>query len=277
MAGDGVPELATKRCGELIACLRAKRRWSRPHLVRKLLEVIDADDPLWNTISDAWLARLEGGHIVKLSRQTIEMICLALNCTKFERLRVLSYADRNILADVRGLSDDSSDLILIVMDYIHNHPNTMYIVEKVLNNRSIPDITHDDLIRFISLIYKGVKSENTHLAQVLHITRQFLDRAFDSTYLMKGVFRGSIDTAFLLIEGDDITLSVRRQSEDAWNIIINSNPPLSGWIIARLGTKTFRSPLNEDGVAYIRNVPENILLESNGPDLSISLEIEQRG
>src|SRR5688572_12125838 len=105
MAGDGIPEPATKRCGELIACLRTRRGWSRPDLVRELLDVLDADDPLRNTISESWLARLEGGHMVKLPRQTIEVICQALNCTQIERLRVLLQADRNIMADKIGISD----------------------------------------------------------------------------------------------------------------------------------------------------------------------------
>jgi len=70
MAADGTPEPALRRCGAAIARLRTLRGWSRAKLIARLYDQIDPTNPLYDRISIAWLARLEGGRVVKLSRLT---------------------------------------------------------------------------------------------------------------------------------------------------------------------------------------------------------------
>lgn len=99
MPREGTPDRATRRCGELIAQLRAARGWSRADLVDRLSRTLDPDDPCAAAVGEPWLARLETGRMVKLARRTLEALCRALGCTARERARLLLYADRNALAD----------------------------------------------------------------------------------------------------------------------------------------------------------------------------------
>jgi transcriptional regulator with XRE-family HTH domain len=75
---DGTPELPIIRCGEEIARLRKKKRWSRARLVGRMYKVLDEADLPWASINESWLARLEEGRVVKLPRWMIEVICRAL-------------------------------------------------------------------------------------------------------------------------------------------------------------------------------------------------------
>jgi transcriptional regulator with XRE-family HTH domain len=98
MAADGTPDFATIKGGEEIARLRTQRGWSRAKLIARLLDQLDTDDPSYDSISEAYLARLENGRMVKIARSTIEALCRALLCSKQERARVIQLFDRNILA-----------------------------------------------------------------------------------------------------------------------------------------------------------------------------------
>ena len=85
MAADGTPEPAAQRCGTAVARLRTLRNLSRAQLVARLYDEIDPDDHTYERISVAWLARLENGRIVKVTRPTVEALCRALRCTPRER------------------------------------------------------------------------------------------------------------------------------------------------------------------------------------------------
>lgn len=95
---DKVAERSVQQCGELIARLRTARDWSRSKLIARLYREIDPDDPMCSVLSEAWLARLENGRMVKVPRSLLEALCRALRCSSYERVRVLMSADRNVLS-----------------------------------------------------------------------------------------------------------------------------------------------------------------------------------
>ena len=95
MAADGTPEPAIRRCGAAIARLRTIRGWSHAKLIARLYDQIDPTDPIYDRISVAWLARLEQGRVVKLSRMMLDALCRALECTPRERIELLLLVDRN--------------------------------------------------------------------------------------------------------------------------------------------------------------------------------------
>ncbi|HEY0771388.1 MAG TPA: helix-turn-helix transcriptional regulator [Sphingobacteriaceae bacterium] len=98
MAADGKPDLAAIRCGQEIERLRLSRNWTRAKLLVQVWDELEPDDPNYDTLTEAWLARLETGRMVKIPRQTIEALCRALWCTDRERTRLLLYADRNVVS-----------------------------------------------------------------------------------------------------------------------------------------------------------------------------------
>src|SRR5262245_43679044 len=62
MAADGIPEVSAKRCGEVISQIRTARSWSRAKVIARLCSEIDSDDPTYDVVGEAWLARLENGR-----------------------------------------------------------------------------------------------------------------------------------------------------------------------------------------------------------------------
>jgi DNA-binding Xre family transcriptional regulator len=93
---DGTPEPATIRLGQEIERLRKNRRMSRSQLVSKLYQrnELEVNDKIYDT---SWLARLETGRVVKVTRRDIELMCGALECKPGDRdyARLLLFADRS--------------------------------------------------------------------------------------------------------------------------------------------------------------------------------------
>jgi transcriptional regulator with XRE-family HTH domain len=119
MASDGTPERAAIRCGEAIARLRTKRRWTRTQLLTRLLREMTPTDPYYESASETWLARLENGRMVKVPRATVEALCRALRCSPRERAWVLLHADRNVLADTAGAPTPAAELLTFVVERLY--------------------------------------------------------------------------------------------------------------------------------------------------------------
>src|SRR3954467_6846562 len=119
MAADGTPEPAAQRCGTAVARLRTLRNLSRAQLVARLYDEIGPDDPTYERISVAWLARLENGRIVKVARPTVEALCRALRCTPRERAWLLLHADRNVLAGGDNRPTAAAELLTYALDQLH--------------------------------------------------------------------------------------------------------------------------------------------------------------
>jgi hypothetical protein len=142
MATNGTPELATQRCGAEIARLRTSRNWSRAKLIARLFDELEPDDPAFDHVSEAWLKRLENGHMVKVPRQTAEVICRALRCTPRERARLLLYADRNVLT-AGDVPDTVAEALTYVLDRLY--AETHEILADVIGQRRATDLDEGEL------------------------------------------------------------------------------------------------------------------------------------
>ena len=118
--GDGAPEESTKRLGDEIARLRNEKGLTRTQLVVRILYMLGAEHPFTEVISEGWLNRLESGRLVKISHETIEILCEALKCTDGEKIIVMMYSDRNPLSDSQGLTSPEAELLGRIM--VHLYP-----------------------------------------------------------------------------------------------------------------------------------------------------------
>jgi transcriptional regulator with XRE-family HTH domain len=84
--------------GHIIASLRNKRNLSRAKLISRVLPLLE-DTPFAETMSEAWLKRLESGEVVKIPTYVIHALCQALKCSDREYSDVLLVAGRNVLSD----------------------------------------------------------------------------------------------------------------------------------------------------------------------------------
>jgi len=139
MAADGTPDFTTIRGGEGIARLRTARGLSRAKLIARLLDKLDPSDPNYDSISEAWLARLENGRMVKVSREVIEALCKALHCTKRDRAEVLQLYDRNVLNN----NTEVAKLLNQTMDRLYTEAEN--ILTSLLNQRRATDLDEQEM------------------------------------------------------------------------------------------------------------------------------------
>ncbi|MDW8326740.1 MAG: helix-turn-helix transcriptional regulator [Anaerolineales bacterium] len=148
MGKDGIAEPAARRAGEEIARLRVSRGWTRWQLATRLLYVMAEDDPTADAVNEAWLARLETGRKVVISRETLEAFCRALNCTRQERARLLLRADRNTLADGSQEPDDAAEALVYVMNQVY--AEARHILDDALKQRRAHDLDNAELLELVS-------------------------------------------------------------------------------------------------------------------------------
>jgi transcriptional regulator with XRE-family HTH domain len=121
MAADGTPELAARRCGAAIARLRTSRNWSRAKLIARFYDQIAPSHLTNDRIGESWLARLEQGRVVKISRHTVEALCRALDCTPRERAQVLLLADRNALGGADEAPSSVAETLTYALDLLYRN------------------------------------------------------------------------------------------------------------------------------------------------------------
>jgi transcriptional regulator with XRE-family HTH domain len=83
--------------------LREQYGFTRPKFLQQYLKTLDttgADESHYD-ISESWLARIERGETVNITRDTMELLCTTVTCSANERLILLALADRNFLVDVK--------------------------------------------------------------------------------------------------------------------------------------------------------------------------------
>ena len=144
---DGTPELAVKQCGEEIARLRSARGWSRARLVVRLLRELESDEELCEGLSEAWLARLENGRMVKLPRATLEALCRALACTERERARVLLMADRNVLCDAAASPDPVAEVLTYAMNQLHEEAGAL--LQTLIGQRRTAELSDAEVLELV--------------------------------------------------------------------------------------------------------------------------------
>jgi transcriptional regulator with XRE-family HTH domain len=144
MAADGTPEPAIRRCGAAIARLRTLRGWSRAKLIARLYDQIDPTAPVYDRISVAWLARLEQGRVVKLSRAMLDALCRTLECAPHERIQLLLLADRNAL----GCADSAPSITALAIAYTaaQLYDEAHATISQLIGSRSLDAIADLDLL-----------------------------------------------------------------------------------------------------------------------------------
>jgi len=114
------------------------------------------------------------------------------------------------------------------------------------------------------------------------IARQQLPRALITRTLGVqgglGISRGDDTGEIVLVDGDwpgfQLTLSVQQQPDGAWTIRVLTDPPIRGRILLTLGTTLFTATFDPSGTALVASVPNELLTAIDGPDLLLSIEIE---
>ncbi|MEO7911165.1 MAG: helix-turn-helix transcriptional regulator [Roseiflexaceae bacterium] len=143
MAADGMPEPAIRRCGAAIARLRTLRGWSRAKLIARLYDQIDPTAPVYDRISIAWLARLEQGRVVKLSRAMLDALCHALECSSHERIELLLLADRNTIDADRA---PTTAALAIAYTAAQLYDGAYATIAELIGSRSLDAIGDLDLL-----------------------------------------------------------------------------------------------------------------------------------
>lgn len=148
---------SSKRLGERIARIRSIRGWTRRDLLFQLYEVMDKNDPSYESLSEAWLTRLENGRIAKhLPTSTMEAICKALRCGGKERTDLLLEADRNVLTNPSGKPTNVEQVLNFVVYHINKEAHEILATliaqhgNQELDELELLEITQETLKLLIS-------------------------------------------------------------------------------------------------------------------------------
>jgi hypothetical protein len=99
-----------QRWGPIIRKLREEKDWSRTVLLGVYMQKLEVrkgdafdhhDVPL-----ESWLSRAENGRNVTMTREHIEVLCEALDCSPEKRWEILDAAGLNPFADANGEMSD---------------------------------------------------------------------------------------------------------------------------------------------------------------------------
>jgi transcriptional regulator with XRE-family HTH domain len=123
----------TQRWGPRIRELREAKGWSRTALqgrYQKQLEERNPDFDFEELLSDAWLSRAERGQSVIYTREHIEVLCDALECTSSQRVEILIAADLNVFADINGDISFEGAFCLRALSYLLNRKDALCAIQK---------------------------------------------------------------------------------------------------------------------------------------------------
>jgi hypothetical protein len=72
-----------------------------------------------------------------------------------------------------------------------------------------------------------------------------------------------------------MTLSALPIAGDTFPLIARAVPPPTGWLVLTLGDQVMRARFDAQGRATLSVVPASLLAQSDGPDLRITLELDE--
>lgn len=122
-----------QRWGPIVRKLRDGKDWSRTVLLGMYLQKLvarkgDAFDhhevPL-----ESWLSRAENGRNVNVTRENIEVLCEALDCSPEQRWEILMAAGMNIFADVDGNMSDEDKFFQRALTSLSNSRRARRVIE----------------------------------------------------------------------------------------------------------------------------------------------------
>jgi hypothetical protein len=117
------------------------------------------------------------------------------------------------------------------------------------------------------------------LRNVLRLTRDIINRALIPSPMFGMAPRGGLRRPIVLAEEDNaqgyaITLSIEPQPDGACRVLIRAVPPPVGDMLLTLGDATFRTAFDAHGVAVVAGVPTPLLVDPDGPDLVVGIDLD---
>jgi hypothetical protein len=73
-------------------------------------------------------------------------------------------------------------------------------------------------------------------------------------------------------DGYHVSMSVREQSHENWDILIRVSPLPDGSLVLKMGQEEFRAPLDPHGHALFSGIPSALLATADAPGLMVALE-----
>jgi len=113
------------------------------------------------------MARLENGRMVKVSRQVIEAICQALDCTADQRARLLACADRNVLADKDGQVNSVAEVILRIGAHMYDNATVVAMIHALLADRHASMLEEAELNEILSEIVKIIVPSGETMTRII--------------------------------------------------------------------------------------------------------------
>ncbi len=109
------------------------------------------------------------------------------------------------------------------------------------------------------------------------LRRNFLTRIFSISPAL-GVAYGHQDEEIVLAEEDladyEIHLSVRKDTDGSWCVVVSVDPPIMGWGVLKIGDQSFRARFDECGEANVSGIPTELLIAPDAPDMAIAIETD---
>jgi len=113
--------------------------------------------------------------------------------------------------------------------------------------------------------------------RLLTLARAFLNLALPGPAASLSLARGADNGPTVIAEtptpqGFLVQIQVAGTPADDWVVTVTLTPPPTGWVELSLGMALFRAPLDTDGTAQLRGIPQLLLFATDGLDLGITLD-----
>ena len=72
-------------------------------------------------------------------------------------------------------------------------------------------------------------------------------------------------------ERQQFTIVAEEQDNDSWQVTITVIPPPNGLLVLTFGTLRLVAPFAPDGTATISNIPSDVLVHPDGPEMEIGI------
>ena len=126
-------------------------------------------------------------------------------------------------------------------------------------------------------LHRRATERATPVFQHLRLSRPLLMAALPRRIPAIAAARGS-DNRYVLFddtkeehERQQFTIVAEEQDNDCWQVIVKVVPPPNGLLVLNFGTLRFVAPFTPDGTAAISDIPSDVLLHRDGPDMEIGI------
>lgn len=141
--------------------------------------------------------------------------------------------------------------------------------------RVLAEATQEGTLMPLPIMYPVSRPQLIH---TFTLSRRLLNRVLPVQSSPRGVMRGSNAHRMLLAEeafaGYQINLSVQRQPDDNWCVLVTVIPPAVGWLMVTLGEVILRARIDGRSGSILADVPSALLTTIDGPDLIVGVELE---